>query len=125
MHCRRCPHLVRHGQLADDKQTIEFKNLCGLVIKQQLQKEQGIDAANQGKKPSKKVVKKNEEVHLDSIKQHECQYFPFPKFFDYIDCETYQSTFKSSSRKNDVVPTRDFQYSDALTGSSITDMELL
>jgi hypothetical protein len=125
MHCRRCPHLVRHGQLAEDKETIEFKNLCGLVIKQQTLKEQGAEASPAAKKTNRKGAKKAETTAPTPELSIECCNFPFPNFFDYVDCATYQSTFKSASRKNDVIPTKDFQYSDALSGSSITDMELL
>ena len=54
-----------------------------------------------------------------------CTHFPFPSSFDYVNCATYQDVFKTSILRNDVVPTKDFQYSDALTSSSITEMELL
>jgi hypothetical protein len=114
---------VRHGQLGEDNKTIEFKNLCGLIVKQQILRENGPEINTMKKnqrKPQKKSTKKSE----NELEQ-ECQHYPFPEIFDYIECETYQSTFKSASRKNDVIPTKDFQYSDALNGSSITDMELL
>ncbi len=120
MLCKRCPHLVRHGQLAKDQKTIEFKSLCGLVMKQSLADENGgMDA---GRKPARKPVK--QEVKKE-IKEQPCLHHPFPKVFDYIECQIYQGTFKSSARTNDVIPTKDFQYSDALSGNSITDMELL
>jgi hypothetical protein len=123
MHCRRCPHLVRHGQLAEDQKTIEFKNLCGLMVKQQVLEEQGQDAGAARKNPRKGPKKPPKKVQPGA--EQECKHFPFPEIFDYIECTTYQGTFKSASRKNDVIPTKDFQYSDALSGSSITDMELL
>ena len=69
---------------------------------------------------NKKITKKDEEEPA-----MECVNHPFPSVFDYIDCSVYQETFKSTSRKNDVIPTKDFQYSDVLSGNSITDMELL
>ncbi|SMF22176.1 hypothetical protein [Pseudobacteriovorax antillogorgiicola] len=121
MLCKRCPHLVRHGQLADDQKSIEFRSLCGLAIKQALMEEGGFDA----KKPQRKGAKKAVPVKVDMANQQECLHHPFPKVFDYIECSIYQGTFKSSNRTNDVIPTKDFQYSDALSGSSITDMELL
>lgn len=122
MLCKRCPHLVRHGQVCgDDQQTIEFKNLCGLAIKQALAEEGG----DQAKKPPRKGAKKISTSKVEISQQQECLHHPFPKIFDYIECSIYQGTFKSSNRTNDVVPTKDFQYSDVLTGSSITDMELL
>jgi len=123
MHCRRCPHLVRHGQLGEDKKSIEFKNLCGLVIKQQLLAEMGPENVPMKKMPRK--IPKSPEQMAEDLLQQACKNYPFPQIFDYIDCDVYQSTFKSASRKNDVIPTSDFQYSDALNSSSITDMELL
>ena len=93
MSCKKCPHHVRHGQVAADGKTIEFKSRCGLRMKEQ--------------------------------QQIECAHFPFGKGFDYINCEVYLATFKTAGQRNDVVPTSDFQYSDKLAGSSITEMELL
>ena len=120
MLCKRCPHLVRHGQLAKDNKTIEFKSLCGLIIKQNLLDENG--GVDPNKKMAKKPVKKPVKT---TPRKEDCVHYPFPEVFDYIECQVYQGTFKSSSRTNDVIPTKDFQYSDALSGSSITDMELL
>ena len=77
--------------------------------------------ASAGKKLPKKGKTQPKELELEQ----ECLHFPFPKIFDYIECKIYQETFKSSARKNDVIPTKDIQYSDVLSGSSITDMELL
>ena len=54
-----------------------------------------------------------------------CKHYPFASVFDYATCDVYQTTFKSVGRRNDVVPTKDFQYSDAFAAASITDMELL
>jgi hypothetical protein len=34
MRCRKCPHHVRHGQVAADGTSIEFKNRCGLRMKE-------------------------------------------------------------------------------------------
>ena len=33
MSCRKCPHHVRHGQVAKDGKSIEFKDRCGLKMK--------------------------------------------------------------------------------------------
>ena len=93
MLCKRCPHLVKHGQGAKDGTSIVFKSLCGLKMKQNV--------------------------------QEDCAHHPFPDVFDYMECEVYMATFKSTARKNDVVPTRDFQFSEALVGGSITEMEYL
>ena len=75
-----------------------------------------------GRKPAKKETAQSS---LDPDADYSCDHFPFPKVFDYIDCNTYTVTFKGGKSKNDVVPTKDFQYSDALNSGSITDMELL
>lgn len=91
--CKRCPHHVKHGQVAADGKTIEFLNRCGLMMK------------------ANKVL--------------DCVHHPFSKYFDYTSCGIYQETFKSSGIKNDVVPTKDFQYSEGFNSGSITDMELL
>jgi hypothetical protein len=37
MVCKKCPHHVRHGLVAADGKTIEFKNRCGLRMKEQQQ----------------------------------------------------------------------------------------
>ena len=93
MQCKSCPHHVRHGQVASDGKTIEFKNRCGLKMREQ----QPMD----------------------------CAHHPFSKGFDYLSCAIYVQTFKSAGQRNDAVPTSDFQYSDKLATSSITEMELL
>ena len=92
MLCKKCPHHVRHGQVASGG-GIEFKDKCGIKMR------------------------RNEVL--------DCIHFPFPQVFDYTGCEVYLATFKSGGLRNDVVPTKDFQYSDVLSGNSITDMELL
>ncbi|MBF0441408.1 MAG: hypothetical protein HQK54_05850 [Oligoflexales bacterium] len=125
MLCKRCPHLVRHGQADPETKNIEFRNICGLMIKTRKQEEIKLDVNIKinGKKPPKKLVE--QDTHPQISAQICCSNYPFPKIFDYIECETYQSTFKSTTRKNDVIPTKDFQYSDVFNSSSITDMELL
>ncbi|MFY7985108.1 MAG: hypothetical protein ACOVO6_01470 [Burkholderiaceae bacterium] len=122
MLCKRCPHLVRHGQFNQETGEIEFRSLCGLVMKKNMVQEIVPEdlKAKGPKKGVKKPGKKGEiEPNMDCINH------PFPSIFDYIECTVYQDTFKSTTRKNDVIPTKDFQYSDVLSGSSITDMELL
>ena len=54
-----------------------------------------------------------------------CDQVPFPNSFNFVECKTYQFVFKSKGPSNDVIPTSDFQFADALTDTSITDMELL
>jgi hypothetical protein len=55
----------------------------------------------------------------------DCTKIPFPKGFNYFECDVYLNKFKTPGMRNDVMPTSDFQYSDALSPTSITDMELL
>ena len=55
----------------------------------------------------------------------DCKHHPFPKVFDYQTCEVYKTTFKGSVDRNEVSPTKDFQYTDNIAVGSITDMELL
>jgi hypothetical protein len=64
-------------------------------------------------------------LKMKNASDHACKHYPFPKVFDYIECEVYRATFKSTGMKNDVVPTSDFQYSDNFNSQPITDMELL
>lgn len=92
MDCKKCPHHVRHGQVAADGKSVEFKNRCGLRMKN------------------------NENI--------ECKHYPFPTGFDYHECEVYQETFKSGTRKNDVVPSSDIT-EGLSSGGSLADMELL
>jgi hypothetical protein len=79
--------------VAADGKTIEFKNRCGLKMKEQ--------------------------------QIHDCAHYPFASGFDYQTCDQYLATFKSAGQRNDAIPTSDFQYSDRLASSSITEMELL
>lgn len=64
-------------------------------------------------------------LKMKTAQDQECINHPFPKSFNYTECAVYLHTFKSGGQRNDVVPTSDFQYSDALNQQSITDMELL
>lgn len=94
--CKKCPHHVRHGQVAADGKNIEFKNRCGLKMKDPLQA------------------------------PVECAHYPFQtKGFDYIRCDFYLQTFKTADQRNDAVPSSDFQFAERVTNSSITEMDLL
>ncbi len=55
----------------------------------------------------------------------DCSHFPFKSGFEYTICAIYLDTFKTPGQRNDVNPTSGFEYSDKLTGNSITEMELL
>ena len=119
MKCKKCPHLVKHGQVSDTGD-IEFKSMCGLAMKRQVFEVYG----DPNKRPGRKGAK-TKLAPVTPTEKEICIQAPFPEYFDYFECSTYQGTFKSTSRKNDVIPTKDFQYSDSLSGSSITEMELL
>lgn len=84
MVCRRCPHYVRHGQVAEDKKTFTFSDRCSLKMK-----------------------------HTPSSADHSCHHHPFKMGFDYIECDTYQRVFKGASQRNDVVPVHDLPFVDA------------
>jgi hypothetical protein len=100
MNCRTCPHHVRHGKPSANGKSIEFKNSCGLKMR----------VSPDGKRRPGPT---------------DCENYPFDSNFDYMGCGTYLDVFKSGIRRNDVIPTKDFQYSEALSGTSITEMELL
>jgi hypothetical protein len=93
MLCKKCPHHIRHGKVAEDKKTIEFSDRCGLRMK---------------------------TGHQDP-----CDKYPFKAGFNYVECDTYKMVFKSQGQRNDCVPTSDFLYSDSMSGTPITEMELL
>lgn len=117
MACKRCPHHVRHGQMSADAKTIEFKDICGLKVKAH---DREVEALRE-KNPNKELPKPKRCPSVDV----ECINYPFGSSFEFRLCNVYINTFKSSEQKNDVIPTKDFQYSEALSGVSITDMELL
>ncbi|MDB2447414.1 hypothetical protein N9W79_02180 [bacterium] len=123
MSCSRCPHHVRHGKFDKEEQTIVFSDLCGLLIKRTQDPEaikpkvrgRGRPASQEGRLP-----------RLPEGTSLECSQAPFPESdFDYFMCPTYQDNFKSSGSKHNVVPTKDFQYSERLSSNSITEMDLL
>lgn len=122
MACKRCPHHVRHGKLADDGKSILFSDLCGLKMKQMQEFEPAVKKVRGRGRPTTEVVKRKP---LPNGITADCVHFPFPSQFDYFHCEVYQDTFESKGLKNGVVPTKDFQYSERLAGMSVTDMELL
>lgn len=91
----RCPHFVRHGRA-------------------------------EGKADNRKLVfhdrcglKMRANVH------YACPHYPFAHTFDHANCEVYHQTFKPGATRNDVMPTKDFQYSGTLPSESIADMKLL
>lgn len=126
MGCTKCPHHVRHGSVGDDKKTIKFSDLCGLKHKKQ------IDSEPQTKKPKLKIPSKpinppatfkSQEALDDEDKS--CIHFPFTDSFDYQACQVYREYFSSFGSRNVVIPTKDFQYSDQIATTAVTDMELL
>jgi len=123
MSCKRCPHHVRHGSVAADRKTIAFSDVCGLKVKSH---ERAEEARQAGESPNKKngAVKASISA-LKSGKDMECVHAPFSPVFAYRECQVYLDTFKCAGQKNNVIPTKDFQYSEALNMGSITDLELL
>lgn len=92
---RRCPHFVRHGRA-------------------------------EGKADKRKLVfydrcglKMRANVH------YACPHYPFSHAFDHVSCEVYHQAFRPGAARNDVVPTKDFQYSGSLPSETISDMKLL
>ena len=122
MSCQRCPYHVRHGRVGADGKSIEFSDLCGLKIKAQ-EREESAKEKHEPKKAGAKAVFREKPKYYG--KEFECINMPFEKSFQYRLCDVYLQTFKTPGMKNDVIPTKDFQYSDAFAGNSITDMELL
>ncbi|MBP6217159.1 MAG: hypothetical protein KA436_01080 [Oligoflexales bacterium] len=121
MSCKRCPHHVRHGQVAKDGQDFQFKNLCGLKLKQNQDPELIKKTRGRGRPAAEPVRRKPPSAD----KSIDCTNYPFSSEFDYFFCNVYQETFASKGLKNDVVPTKDFEFSENFTGVSVTDMELL
>jgi hypothetical protein len=121
MSCKRCPHHVRHGS-ADVSGKISFQNLCGLKVKK-LEREE-LEKAAAKKLPIEKKVGATRTLRKydESLA---CEQYPFSDTFEYMLCPVYFDTFKTANQKMDVVPTKDFQYSDVFNSISITDMELL
>lgn len=122
MSCKRCPHHVRHG-FADNQNRIVFQDLCGLKVKR-LEREEMEKAAAKKTPQDKKVIPVKQPPRRYTEEQS-CEKVPFPAKFEYMLCNVYYDTFKTSADKKDVVPTKDFQYSEAFNSVSITDMELL
>lgn len=120
MSCNRCPHHVKHGKFDKKTQTLDFSDMCGLLIKRTQDPDvtkargRGRPASQEGRLP-----------RLPEGTSLECSQAPFPNDFDYFACPTYQDNFKSNGTKHNVLPTKDFQYSDQLSTGSITEMDLL
>ena len=121
MNCRRCPHHVRHGQMAKDGSTLQFKDLCGLKLKR-LQEETPPPKKTKGKGRHLQELKQTKTL---VTKNSECSHFPFAKEFDYFSCTIYQKTFASSGSKNGVHPTKDIQFSDTIANVAVTDLDFL
>jgi hypothetical protein len=54
-----------------------------------------------------------------------CDKYPFAAGFNFVECNIYRDTFKSAGQRNDCIPTSDFLYADNMSGTPITEMELL
>lgn len=91
----RCPHFVRHGRA-------------------------------EGKADNRRLVYHDRcGLKMRANEHVECMHYPFPRTFNHVNCDIYHQVFKPGTAKNDVIPTKDFQYSGALPTDSITDMKLL
>src|SRR5262245_11946619 len=123
MTCQRCPHHVRHGQMSEDRKTLTFTDICGLKVKAHDREEEALrermTAAAVGPERSKMALKELQKPRQKNHLNAECIHVPFPAKFEYRVCNVYIETFKSTEQKNDVLPTKDFQYSEALIGGSI------
>jgi hypothetical protein len=121
MSCKRCPHHVRHGS-ADAAGRISFQDLCGLKVKKLEREELEKVMAKKGPIEKKPGASRSPRKYTDL---QICEQHPFAASFEYMRCPVYFETFKTNQQKNDVIPTKDFQYSEAFNSVSITDMELL
>ena len=126
MACYKCPHYVRHGRMDSQQTKIVFEDVCGLKIKRSSTVDQTL------KRPKGKVKSRNVKQYMMPSEQEppkyqevSCPHLPFKTDFDYLNCTVYRDTFESAGVRNSVVPTIDFEYSENLTGASVTDMDLL
>lgn len=55
----------------------------------------------------------------------DCKHHPFPEVFNYMGCDVYREKFAGSAERNDVLPTSDFNYSDLVMGSGVTDLDII
>jgi hypothetical protein len=120
MACKnRCPHHVRHGH-ANAQGEVVFEDVCGLRVKM-LQKKD--EKPVHGRKPERKAGATIQTKRFSP--KETCDKVPFGPLFEYTSCDVYLDTFKTPGKRNDVMPTRDFNFSDKLVGASITDMDFL
>lgn len=122
MSCRRCPHHVRHGQLGKDQSTFTFREICGLRHKQSVDPECAMKKTRGRGRVTNSEIKRKPLPLGATI---DCSHYPFDESFDYFSCAIYQENFATQGMKNGVLPTKDFQFSEHLTGLAVTDMELL
>ena len=122
MSCNKCPHHVRHGKVGEDGKSIIFSDMCGLRMKQTQETEVPVKKMKGRGKNLPEPIKRKPILEGEPI---ECVHYPFPDLFDYFRCRVYQETFESKGIKNGVIPTKDFQFSERLSGLAVTDMELL
>ena len=62
---------------------------------------------------------------IDNILNFQCENYPFPDNFNQIECKFHQKIFSTKGSKNNVLPTKDFQYLEKMGNFSVTDLELL
>jgi hypothetical protein len=122
MGCVRCPHHVREGQFSSEKQTIEFKDLCGLLMK----RTQDPDVIKMKPRGRGRPAQNQERLpRLPEGTATECSNYPFSEKFDYFTCHTYRDTFKTNGLRNGVQPSLDMTVVEHFTVGGLTDMELL
>ncbi len=122
MTCRKCPHHVRHGQVASDGSSILFKDLCGLRHKQAQDTEAPLKKGMRGRGRPVDVVKRKP---LPDGATMECLHYPFPDPFEYLSCSIYQENFSATEHRNDVLLSRELHYTEQLSDFAVTDLELL
>lgn len=122
MNCRRCPHHVRHGQMAKDGKSLQFRDHCGLKLKRLQEQSEPPPKKSRGRGRQAAEVKQKQTL---VTKNSECLHHPFPEEFDYFSCSVYQKTFSSYGLKNGVLPTKDIQFTDTIASISVTDLEFL
>ena len=129
MASHRCPHHVRHSTFDRKTQQMVFRDHCGLLLKRAspsggkrgrggrpFRSSSGKDLANKPK-PDAGIPANDESLN--------CTQLPFPDDFEYMQCPTYQSIFKSGSLKNNALPTKNIQYSEPFSGGGLGDLEIL
>ena len=73
MTCKRCPHHVKHGQIASDGKSMVFKDLCGLRLKQTMDPETTAKKTRSRGRPPAEIVPRKP---LPPVRQPTASTFP-------------------------------------------------